>query len=85
MPASLEVAPEVASKIEAHARERGVSVDAYLRELMEEKATAIGQDNGLTPPEKVKLLREWASSHSLNTPNLSDEAISRESIYREPG
>jgi len=29
----LEVEPELASKIQARARERGVSVDVYLREL----------------------------------------------------
>ena len=85
MPTSLEVEPEVASKIAARARERGVSVDVYLRELIEEKATTIEQANGLSPKEKVKLLREWASSHSLNTPLLSEEAISRDSIYGERG
>jgi hypothetical protein len=26
-------------------------------------------------------LQEWASSHSTNTPHLSDDAINRERIY----
>jgi hypothetical protein len=34
-----------------------------------------------TPEERVRALREWAESHGRDTPCLSDEAISRESIY----
>jgi hypothetical protein len=37
MPKMLEVDPEVASKIQAGSRERGVSVDVYLRELIDQK------------------------------------------------
>ena len=36
-----------------------------------------------TPEEKAQAFREWAESHSQNTPILSDEAISRETIYGE--
>ena len=85
MPTTLEVEPEVASKIQAQARARGVSVDTYLRELIDEKAGRVEARNGLSPEEKVRALREWAASHSLDSPVLSDEAISRESIYGERG
>lgn len=34
-----------------------------------------------TPDERAQAFREWAESHSHETPILSDEAISRESIY----
>ena len=85
MQTMLEVEPEVASKIQARARERGVSVDAYLRELIDQKGTESERINGLSSQERVRLLREWASGHSTNTPLLSDDAISRESIYRQGG
>ncbi len=39
VPKMLKVDPEVASKIQARARERGVSVDVYLRELIDQKET----------------------------------------------
>jgi hypothetical protein len=77
----LEVEPELASKIQARARERGVSVDVYLRELIEQKGTASERSNGLSSQERVRLLREWASVHSTNSPLLSDDAISRKNIY----
>jgi hypothetical protein len=81
----LEVEAEVASKIQARARKRGVSVDVYLRELIDEKGTESERSNGLNSQERVALLRQWASGHGTNTPVLSDEAISRESIYGDRG
>lgn len=81
----LEVEPELASKVQARARERGVSVDVYLRELIDEKGTESERRNGLSSQERVGLLRQWASGHSSNTPLLSDDAISRERIHGERG
>ena len=79
----LEVEPEVASKIQARARERGVSIDVYLRELIDQKGPQSETTNRLSSQERVRLLREWASGHSTNAPFLSDEVINRESIYSD--
>ena len=76
----LEVDSKVASQIQARARERGVSIDVYLRELIDQRETESETSNGLSSQEQVRLLRELASDHSTNTPFLSDYAISRESI-----
>ena len=78
MPTMLEVEPEVASKIQARARERGFWVAVYLRELIDQKGTESERSNGLSSQERVRMLREWASGHSANTPLLSDDAVSRE-------
>ena len=37
----------------------------------------------LSPAEKAAAFRAWAESHSCGLPLLSDEAISRESIYSD--
>lgn len=81
MSSTIEVPPDIAAKIEAQAQARGVPVDVYLRMLIEEQEGK----KILSPQEKARLWREWAASHSHNTPLLSDEAISRESIYEERG
>jgi len=47
----------------------------------DQKGTESERSNGLSSQERVRLLREWASGHSSNTPLLSDDAISRERIY----
>jgi len=39
----------------------------------------------LNADEWKRMLHDWIHSHSTMTPLLSDEAISRESIYRERG
>jgi len=80
-----EVDSEVASKIQARARERGVSVDVYLRELIDQKGTEPERSNGLSSQERVRMLREWAAGHSANTTLLSDHAISLETIYGKRG
>jgi hypothetical protein len=80
-----EVEPELASKIQARARECGVSVDLFLRELIDQKGTESERSNGLSPQVRVRLLREWASGHSSDMPVLSANVISRESIYGERG
>jgi hypothetical protein len=41
--------------------------------------------NRLSHEEWSKLLHDWAYSHSTEAPLLSDEAISRESIYEDRG
>ena len=53
----LEVEPEVASKIQARARERCASVDVYLRELIDQKGTEPERSNGLSSKERIRLLR----------------------------
>ena len=85
MPIMLQVKPETASKIQARARERGVSVDVYLQELIDQKETDSERSKWLSSQERVRMLREWASGHTVNTPLLSDDAISRERIYGECG
>jgi hypothetical protein len=85
MPSVLEVQPDIAEKIVAQAAEHGLSVDAYLRLLVEERQEKTVERKALSPQEKARLWREWAASHNPDTPLLSDEAISRESIYEERG
>jgi len=81
----LEVEPEVASKIQARARERGVSVDVYLRELIDQTGTEPERSNGLSSKERIRLLRKWAAGHTVRTATLSENAISRAHIYEERG
>lgn len=43
--------------------------------------TSSAKQPNLSPSQKAKAFREWAESHRRGLPLLSDEAISRESIY----
>jgi hypothetical protein len=81
MPSILEVPPDIAAKLGAQAQEQGLSVDEYLRLLVERQEPSPPPSTALSPQEKARLCREWAASHSPDTSLLTDEAISRESIY----
>ena len=57
-------------------------LDAMLEQLMEPKERPFYET--ATPQEWVRAFSEWVESHrDLNLPLLSNEAISRESIYGE--
>lgn len=71
----LEVSPDLAEKIGHEASEKGLTVDEYLRSFIEPSQSK------LTPQERAKQWMEWVESHDSSIPPLSDEAISRESIY----
>ena len=55
------------------------------RELLAEKIEPVLRSSfpeTLTAQEKAKRFRVWAGGHRRDTPILSDDAISRESIYK---
>jgi hypothetical protein len=84
MTVTLELKPEVEEQLEAQAKESGLSVKDYLEKRVEEMIGASELQPAKTPEERVRLWNEWLSSHDyIEAPPLSDEALSRESIYRE--
>ena len=84
MTVTLELKPEVEEQLEAQARESGLSVKDYLEKRVEEMVSDPEPQLAKTPQERVRLWNEWLSSHDyIQAPSLSDEALSRESIYRE--
>ena len=83
MTVTLEPKPEVEERIIAEAKARGLSVEDYIQRKLEGKATT-REPNALPFEEWLQKWNEWLSSHDyIKAPPLSDEAISRESIYRE--
>ncbi|MFQ4146134.1 hypothetical protein [Chlorogloeopsis sp. ULAP02] len=83
----LNLKPEMEARLIAQAAAKGVSVEQYLESWIEtnlipeiERSPSQTQ----TPQEWVNLLEAFSNNPALaNVPLLSDEAISRESIYRE--
>jgi hypothetical protein len=82
---TFEVSPEEAKRVE-WARAQGFDLDAMLHGLIASLPPAPHeQASSLLPHERAKLFMEWAESHRSDMPILSDEAISRESIYGDRG
>jgi hypothetical protein len=85
MTVTLDLKPEVEQRIAAEAKARGLSVQTYILKVLEKDA-ANGETSfalTATPQEWKKAFLEWVNTERPEHPPISDDAISRESIYRE--
>ncbi len=79
MSVTIDLPPEIEAGLAAQAAAQGVSLSEYLVHLLEEQV-ALGTPSPMSPAERAEAWRE-AARGLPHTPPLSDEAISRESIY----
>ena len=84
MTVTLNLPPDVEQAFLAEAQSKGVPLDQLIGDLLLAH-TPISAAAEMSPEEWVREFKDWVNSHSRNTPLLSDEAISREFIYRERG
>ena len=87
MSMTIDLPEEIGNRLRAGAERNGLSLSKYIEHLlaMEKPPRPVTLQETLSPEEFVKALRAWAESHDPNLPVLSDEAMSRESIYGERG
>ena len=81
MSVTIDLPPATEARLAVEAAELGVPLPQHLRRLLVAQASGSGARE--TPQESVKLWRDV--SGLPDTKPLSDEAISRESIYAERG
>lgn len=82
----LELKPEIEARVIALAVAQGVSVEEYIQSFLESLASLDEEPSydSLTPEQWAKEFEEWLDGHDyVIAPPLTDEAVSRESIYRE--
>lgn len=79
----LDLPPEVEAGLAAQARARGLALRDYLTEMVQ-KGAQVHTIEALSPEQRAALWREAARNLPQNPP-LSNEAISRASIYRPRG
>ncbi len=86
MTVTLELKPEIEERIRAKAAARGLPVEKFIQTVIENDVGSAGErpfSETATPEEWEKALTDWINIDRPEHPPLSDEAISRESIYRE--
>jgi hypothetical protein len=86
MTITLELPPEAEANLVAQAKARGLSLDAFVKTVISNQAAAAASVKPLeTLPlqgeELDRAFEEMADMVPNGTPVLSDEALSRESIY----
>jgi hypothetical protein len=82
MSVTIDLPPDLEANLAAQAAARGVPLAEHLRHLLAEQAGA-AKGTRKTPEERAKLWRDV--SGLPETKPLSNEAISRESIYAQRG
>jgi hypothetical protein len=84
MTVTLELKPEVGERIIAEANARGLSVEDYIQQELEAKVRTPERPEQMPYEEWLQKWNDWLASHDyIKAPPLSDEAISRETIYCE--
>jgi hypothetical protein len=89
MTLKIDLSSEQEALLIQEAARHGVEASEYVRRMIERQLSNQegGQSVGapITPEERARAFRAWAESHDRNTPLLTEEAISRESIYQGRG
>ena len=83
MTVTIQIPDDIAALYQRQAEARGLTVERWLMELAEQNApvSSIAHLQTTNPKEWARQFRIWADGHDPKTPVLSDEAMSRESIY----
>ena len=83
MSITIELSPEREAVLKAQAEARGLSIEQWLFELADQISppSSMAHLQRTNPKEWARQFHAWADSHDPNTPVLSGEAMSRESIY----
>lgn len=79
---TITLRPDLQEELAARAQAKGLSTEEFINRELERLVASSPPGSKLTPEERVRLWNEWVNSHDyIKAPPLSDEAISRESIY----
>ena len=83
MNVTIELSEEQAAALKIQADGQGLTIERWLERIAEQLAPcgSIAQLQETDPKEWARRFHQWAEGHDRTTPLLSDQAISRESIY----
>ena len=80
---TIELSDEQAAALKMQAEAQGLTVERWLEQIAAQFAPSpsIAHMQKTNPKEWARRFHDWAESHDRTTPLLSEQAISRESIY----
>jgi hypothetical protein len=81
MTITLHISPQVEGFLQVQARERGMTVDAYVQSMIE--SVAVRQPLCVLSQAEYEAKLDELSANSDNWPILPIEACNREGIYRD--
>lgn len=78
-----EISPDTLDALTDLAQKNGKTLEQFARSILERETVRKSKPAELSKGEKIKIFEEWMENLNPNIPILSDEQISRESIYEE--
>jgi len=78
----IQLKPELEQSLAAQARARGLSVEQYIQTLLEQQLAFKPQPE--VSLEQFEAALDAVAVHSHKIPHLPLEALTRESIYKDP-
>ena len=83
MNVTIELSDQQLAALKAQAAAQGMTVELWLQRIAGDHIPlqSIAHLQSDNPREWARQFHEWAESHDRTTPLLSDEAVTRESIY----
>jgi hypothetical protein len=78
-PMNLNLGPDTEDRLRSLANANGVTVEDYLRTVLEEKSALAGSGR-LTAEQWTVQFEDWADSFP-DAPSIPDEALRRDSLY----
>jgi hypothetical protein len=80
---TIELSEEQAAVLKVQAEAHGLTVERWLEQIAAQLApsASIAHLQQTNPQEWGRQFHQWAEGHDRTTPLLSDQEISRESIY----
>jgi len=82
MTLKLDIPKETEAGLLAQARARGLSLEAYARQVLQERSRSLLPGGITSAAEKARAFEAWARSHP-HKPPLPDEALRRENLIRD--
>ena len=82
MTVTIELTSEEAEKVQFQADRNGVDIGEYFRQMLHRQPLREKSlQETLSPDEWIRVSHEWLDTLPKNLPVLTDEEMSRESIY----
>ncbi len=81
MTVKVELKPEVAASLHAQAAARGISVEEYVRQVIEDQAGV--QPARKATPEEIEAMLDELAEMGKDLPHLPSSAFTRDSIYQD--
>ncbi len=86
MSIQIELKPEMEAELAARAHRTGVPISQYVQRILEQHLPVQPVETGISPEQRAKTFQDWVQNFPYRRDEpLSDDAISRESLYQGDG